>query len=270
MAELKVMSLNMHNSISAREFTSRIGSLNAMISFHQPDLIGVQELTDEMVRQLTELSETYVFYGKARECYQSANERCCVLYRRDRFRFLNGMTRWLSNDPEIPGSKIYGSLFPRIVTIAELEDSVSGKQFIFANTHLDHLLAPVRTKQAEILAHILKAQAPSDFMILTGDFNSPLHSQPLQILTKDPELQLWDTVPVDAKSTIRNFIQSSASNYRPIDHILISRSITTVKSETITGLYMGSFPSDHCPILTSITLPDPEKPVSSQEEPAEF
>ena len=145
-------------------------------------------------------------------------------------------------------------MFPRIVTLAELEDKTSGKHFTFANTHLDHLIPFVRTQQAETLARILKENMKGEFLILTGDFNCSLPADAIRIHTEDPELMLKDTAPDDGRSTIRNFIQAGASGYRPIDHILVNRDIPVVKSEIISGMYMGVFPSDHCPIMTTLEL----------------
>ena len=156
MTELKVMTLNLHNSMRSSSFEKRSRSISAMTAFHDPDLIGVQELVDSMVNKLPELSETYRFYGKRRGSMEIANERCCILYRNDRFNFFSGKTLWLSDTPEVQGSRFPGSMFPRIVTLAELEDRQSGKHFTFANTHLDHLIPYVRTQQAEVLARILK------------------------------------------------------------------------------------------------------------------
>ena len=254
MTELKVMTLNLHNSIRSSSFEKRSRSISAMTAFHDPDLIGVQELVDSMISKLPEISETYRFYGKRRGNGDLANERCCILYRDDRFSFISGKTLWLSDTPEVSGSRYPGSMFPRIVTLAELEDKTSGKHFTFANTHLDHLIPFVRTQQAETLARILKENMKGEFLILTGDFNCSFPADAIRILTEDPALMLKDTVPDDGRSTIRNFIQAGASGYRPIDHILATRDIPVVKSEIISGMYMGVFPSDHCPIMTMLDL----------------
>ena len=253
MTELNVMTLNIQNSLRSSAFNARVRSIDAMVAFHSPDLIGVQELTDDMIHKLPDMADTYAFYGKRRESFRPADERCCVLYRKSRFRFISGKTLWLSDTPEVPGSKFPGSMFPRIVTLAELEDMESGMHFLFANTHLDHLVPYVRTKQAEVLRRILNEHKAGAFTVVTGDFNCSFPADALQKLTNDPALDLQDTVPDDGRSTIRNFIQAGASHYRPIDHILVTKSVPVIKSEIISGMYMGVFPSDHCPIMTTLS-----------------
>ena len=118
MTELNVMTLNIQNSLRSSAFDARVRSIDAMVAFHNPDLIGMQELTDDMIHKLPGMSDTYAFYGKRRESIRPADERCCVLYRKTRFRFISGKTRWLSDTPEVPGSRHFGSQFPRIVTYA--------------------------------------------------------------------------------------------------------------------------------------------------------
>ena len=58
MTELKVMTLNLHNSMRSSSFEKRSRSISAMTAFHDPDLIGVQELTDNMISKLPEMAET--------------------------------------------------------------------------------------------------------------------------------------------------------------------------------------------------------------------
>lgn len=254
MTELKVMTLNIHNSMRSAAFDRRIRSICAMTAFHDPDLIGVQELTDDMISKLSDMADTYAFFGKRRGSAGHTNERCCVLYRKSRFRFISGHTFWLSDTPEEAGSKYPGSLFPRIVTVAELEDYETGQHFTFANTHLDVLFPPVRTRQADALRKILLKEKAGDFLIVTGDFNCSYPALAVSALTRDEELCLKDTAPDDGRATIRNFIQAGASGYRPIDHILVSRDMEVRKSEIISGLYMGLYPSDHCPVLTFLQV----------------
>ncbi len=266
MTELKVMTLNIHNNMRSSSFDRRVRSICSMTSFHDPDLIGVQELTDDMIGKLSEMADTYAFFGKRRGSPGVTNERCCVLYRKTRFRFISGHTFWLSDTPEIAGSKCHGSVFPRIVTIAELEDNETGCRFTFANTHLDAVFAPVRARQSEALRKILLKEKTGDFLILTGDFNCAFPALAVSSLVKDDELYLKDTVPDDGRATLRSFIQAGSSRYRPIDHVLVSRDLEVTKSEIISGLYMGMYPSDHFPVLTFINIPSRKEEPSAEEE----
>ncbi len=256
MTELKIMTLNVKNGSITSDFSKRASSIQEMVRWHDPDLIGTQELTEPMTQYLPELSEKYAFYGKSRGSKGHSDERNCILFRKDRFEFLHGETFWLSPSPDVTGSKFFESMFPRIATLAVLRDKVTDKIFTFSNTHLDHLLPSVRTKQAAVLRDKLIELNEGEFLILTGDFNSSYLSMAVHTLVSCPELSLKDTVPSDGRSTIRAFVQAGSSFFRPIDHILVSKHLEVLKSEIITGMYMGRYPSDHCPVLTVIRLPE--------------
>lgn len=255
MTDLKIMTLNLKNGGSAEEFARRSPSILEMIRRYDPDLIGVQELMDFMIPGLSEVQESYTFFGKARGSSR-ANERCCVLFRKDRFTFLEGATFWLSDQPDVKGSKFGESIFPRIATYAVLNDSLSEKTLTFANTHLDHLLPPARTKQTNVLCRVLGETKKGDCLFLTGDFNSSILSAAVRRIADDPVLKVKDTVPNDAASTIRGFIQPSSSGYRPIDHVFVPDDLTVVKSEVIKDMFLGRYPSDHNPVITTVRFPD--------------
>ena len=60
-------------------FKNRFRSILAIIRYYNPDIIGVQELSEDMLPMLDELNDTYVFYGHSRNRQSAfANERCCI------------------------------------------------------------------------------------------------------------------------------------------------------------------------------------------------
>ena len=258
MSELKIMTLNVKNASITSSFAKRAVSIQELVRWHDPDIIGIQELIDPMIEYLPQLTETYTFFGKARGSSGNTNERTCLLFKKERFEFLKGDTFWLSPDPTVKGSRFVESLFPRIATYALLKDRLTDQTFTFANTHLDHILPSTRAKQAAVLRDKLIEVKDGDYLVLTGDFNSSYLSRAVHILVTSPKLDLKDTVPVDGVSTIRAFVQAGTSQFRPIDHILVTNDLEVLKSEIITGMYMGRYPSDHCPVLTVVKLPEAE------------
>ena len=255
MTSLRILSLNLHNTGSESEFITRCESITALAADADPDLIGIQELTDYMPQDLPYLTDRYAFYGKSRNSRLS-DERSCILYRKERFRRIDAKTLWLSDTPEEPGSKFTFSVFPRIVTIMVLEDLESGKVFTFANTHLDHLLPGTRIKQCAVLRDLLRDNMLGEFLILTGDFNSTAVDPGAMLLLHDPDLRLRNLEDPDLKSSIHGFLQSAVSHYRPIDLIMASDFLNADLVKHLSGLYAGKFPTDHMPLLAEISLPD--------------
>jgi endonuclease/exonuclease/phosphatase family metal-dependent hydrolase len=254
MADYSIMSLNLKNTgplnIGSMAFEDRVSSIEELICWNDPDLIGIQELTDDMIPFLPHTFDAYQFYGKARgneDFY--ANERCCILFKKDRFDILSGSTFWLSDTPDKCGSFYPGSIYPRIATIGILQDRTDGTIFTFANTHLDHVLPAVRTRQALVLRNELLKRRRGEFLILTGDFNATRVSAAITLLsTPSDPLEIKDLAPRQG-ATIRDRFASTFHRRMPIDHIFVSKKMDAKCCRIITSLYMGKAPSDHCPLL---------------------
>ena len=56
---------------------------------------------------------------------------------------------WLSDTPNIAGSKSFNSMFPRLCTYIRF--SYMNKKFILVNTHLDHVKDTTRLEQIKVL-----------------------------------------------------------------------------------------------------------------------
>lgn len=266
MTVYRILTLNLKTDLpftrGQRLFSHRIHSIEEMIRWHDPDLIGVQELTEEMLPHMDKLMETYTFYGRGRnrDGIHFADERNCILYKKDRFEFLHGGTFWLSDTPDVQGSRYPTSIYPRIATWAVLKDRETGEVFTFANTHLDHLLTNTKFKQVIVLKKQMMKKKEGSFLAMTGDFNTYLSSSALQaLLDRDNPLDLEDTDPENAGSTIRGFVESTTTHYLPIDHIFLSRSCHVINSRVLKSLYMGNYPSDHAPVLTVFDSPGASK-----------
>lgn len=257
MEKYSIMSLNLMCDLpfytGHKKFKNRAKAINELVRWNNPDFIGLQELTDDMIPLLDTLTKNYTFYGKARSRgFNLSNERCCILYKKDRFELVQGETFWLSNTPSIAGSRFKDSIYPRIATYVTLKDKKTNAIFSICNTHLDHLLPSVRTKQCLVLKKELLKKEHGDFLLLTGDFNTPLSSSALQgLFNNGNPLHLKDALPRFARSTLHSKIGSKAHKYKAIDHIFISDHLLIDKTQMISSLYMGVYPSDHLPIMTS-------------------
>ncbi len=211
-----------------------------------------------MVSRLAWLEAHYTFVGKSRNrSLTIADERNCVLFKKERYTLLKSETFWLSSRPDQEGSRLAASVFPRIATLAVLKDRASGACFTFCNTHLDCFFPSVRTAQTAILKSELLARTKGDYLLLTGDFNTTSESDAARVLTGNGNpLHLKETVLVSDGSTLRDPIGSFAHDNRPIDHILISDHLEVEKTYVIRSMYMGVYPTDHFPIMTAFHEPE--------------
>ena len=237
MTEYRIMTLNMLTdtlySYGDSRFSRRIHAINEMIRANDPDLIGVQEMTENMLPYMDTIFEDYAMIGEKRHS-----------------RFLNEYF-WLSQTPDQKGSKFFFSQFPRITTFAVFKDDKNNQAFSFFNTHLDHIFTFVRNTQAQVLRNLIMKHSEGVFTAVTGDFNAVPDSEPLRIVCSTG---LKDTSDISIGSTLRGPIGSRANGNKPIDHILISDHINKYTLTKLDQKYSNIWPGDHYPLMIAFEL----------------
>ena len=171
---LKVMSFNVQTENGTQvDFDLRAEMLRDLMDQLQPDSIGMQEVTTGWIYRM----DTFAFnasYAGVGEGRTPGGEASSIYYRKDKFDLVASGTFWLSETPDVAGSYLEASLYPRICTWAHLRDKVTGFEYIHVNTHLDHLGGSdgrtLRTAQVRVILEYLKT-LPDVPMVMTGDFN---------------------------------------------------------------------------------------------------
>src|SRR4030095_12411577 len=92
----------------------------------KPDLIGMQEVLPFQAAQIKSHFKGYDFVGVGRDDGKNKGEMAPLLFRRDRFEKLREGVFWLSETPEMPGSKSWDAAITRLVMWTELRDKRAG------------------------------------------------------------------------------------------------------------------------------------------------
>jgi hypothetical protein len=87
----------------------------SMIRFHRADLVGLQEALRGQIADLEAALPELGWFGTGRSA-QRDGEHCAVLFRKDRLEVLDQGTFWLSETPDLAGSRSWDAALPRIVT----------------------------------------------------------------------------------------------------------------------------------------------------------
>ena len=149
----------------------------------KPDLIGFQELRVGGKEWLgKELHEEDSILGCGRSDHYD-REYTPVAFRRSEFELVRLETFWLSDSPDVPGSRFEDSdqsKCPRIATSISLWHKKSHSMVHFVNTHLDHLGEEARKMElSQIADYLLPLQGHK---IITGDLNTEPDSAPIKLL----------------------------------------------------------------------------------------
>jgi len=257
---LRVMSFNIRYG-SAKDgpnaWDNRKEFLVETIRKFHPDLLGTQETEagqrDYLQSQLTD----YEAWGVGRDDGKEKGEMMALFYRRSRFSRLDGGHFWLSETPDVAGSKNWDSAHPRMVSWVKLKDAQGPEPgpIYFFNTHLDHMSQTARDRGAQLLHDKIRQIAGQSPAIVTGDFNSKPGSMPYQNLFTPGEqppllvdvFRVVHPEPQGYEGTFSSF-KTDKTDASRIDWIGCTAQLEPATIEINRVQRDGRFPSDHFPL----------------------
>ena len=232
----------------------------SQILFHEIQLLGVQEALHDQMMDLKQRLPRFNYAGVARDDGKAKGEYSAIFYDTVRLKALQSGTFWLSENPDVPGSKSWDAAYTRIVTWARFRDTRSGKIFFAFNTHFDHMGTVARRESARFLLQQVRKISGSFPAIITGDFNARPSDEPIMIITNaDDPLRLQDSRDISASQhygpsgTFNGFGPKEVHD-DPIDYIFIKGNWKVKKHATISQTWRGRFASDHFAVMASMSL----------------
>lgn len=155
----------------------------AAILDNNVDIVGMQEVLLSQQTYLEQNLADYDFYAVGRDDGKTKGEMGSIFYQRERFEPLDKSTFWLSETPEVVGSKGWNAVLPRIVSWVKFRDLNNDEEFFFFNTHFSHVGDEARANSASLLVEQVVNIAGSNPVIISGDFNCTNESKPYAIIT---------------------------------------------------------------------------------------
>ena len=249
---MSAMSFNL--MAGAQNGDKRVDRVISIIKKYRPSVIGVQEATDNWMGILRDrLGEIYTVIGTGRNA-DGHDEHSAVLYLTEEFDCLESGTKWLSDTPDVPGSKLADSHYMRIMTYAKLQSKSNGKSFLFVNTHLDYgstaTEEQVKVAQLQILfSEIAKLSQAST--IITGDFNATIDSPAYR---KMMEEGFEDSLKSENVDNTYHALMGTTGVPSHIDYIFTSGMIDHHFYRVCRERVDNENVSDHYPILSVLSL----------------
>src|SRR5690606_12494158 len=130
-SELRVMKFNIRYGTAndgEDHWDKRKDMVVEVLRRHRPDIVGLQEALRFQIDFIREALPAYEELGVGREDGKRAGEYTVILHLKDRFSAEEQGTFWLSDTPEVPGSRTWGNRIPRICTWARFEDKRSSRR----------------------------------------------------------------------------------------------------------------------------------------------
>ena len=170
---------------------NRRDDLVALVRRMNLDAFGLQEVCPDQAAYLREKLPEYAFVGDHRGADRKSDEASPVFYRKDRFEAEKSGTFWLSETPEVPASKSWGTACTRVCSYLVLRDRRTGKRFCFANTHTDHVSELAREKGMLLIVERMWAFGHGAPIVFTGDHNNTEIEKPARRVASVLQKELY-------------------------------------------------------------------------------
>lgn len=251
---LHVMSFNLKyaSAIGPNSWRARRPVMAELLRAEQPTVIGTQEGLRGQLRDIEhDLPDHYDWVGEGR-AGGTRDEHCAIFFDTRRLAVVESGHFWLSDTPEVPGSRSWGNKTIRMATWARFHDRRTGAEFAVLNTHFDNVSKTSRVRSAELVRDRLNAFPPELPVIVTGDFNARAgHAAAYTILTEGARLtDAWTAAREHRGPRYATWhgYHALVPDGPRIDWMLTRGGLVVTAAGVNPFSRDGQFPSDHLPV----------------------
>jgi endonuclease/exonuclease/phosphatase family metal-dependent hydrolase len=257
---LHVMSFNLRyaSATGANSWPKRRPVMAELLRTERPTVLGTQEgLHDQLLDIARDLPDHYDWIGQGR-AGGTRDEYVAIFFDTRRLTALESGHFWLSDTPEVPGSRSWGNRSIRMATWVRFRDKRTGGELAVVNTHLDNASENARVRGAKLIRDRIAAFPAGLPVLLTGDFNAAAGNSAAYTTLVDGA-GLTDTWAAAAEH--RGAPYGTFHGYHPlvpdgarIDWMLARGKVTVAAAGINTFARDGQYPSDHLPIQALLTV----------------
>lgn len=260
---LNVMTYNVRYDNSGdgvNRWSNRKDAAAQIILDEDVDIVGMQEVLNNQLSDLKARLTGYSSIGVGRNG-GAGGEYCPIFYKADRFTAISSGTFWLSETPDVVGSKGWDGAHPRIATWAVLEDKANPSRLLFVNTHIDHQGATAQQEGVKLIMSRIGAMNPNALPVaLTGDFNmTPANANILYITNPSTPNRLLHAktlaqATAGPQGTAHDFGAIPESQRSFIDYIFVSEQTEVISHAVLPDKLGDIYLSDHAPVVAKIRV----------------
>lgn len=251
---LNIRYSNNHDGINGWKFRKQW--ISDFVKFQEADIVGFQEVMDDMYPELVALMPEYGSIHQPSDTGKPSGEyeAVTIFYKKESLKLLGGGTFWLSPTPEIP-SKGWDAIYNRVCSWGKFQDRKTGKAFFYFNTHLSHVGENARQNASKVILKKINELANGFPVLLSGDFNTKPDSETYKTVTS----VLSDSRNL-AKHVYAPNYTGSPFEWPPkdnniVDYIFVNNKVSVQKFGVYAEQRLYTKISDHLPILIQFKLP---------------
>jgi endonuclease/exonuclease/phosphatase family metal-dependent hydrolase len=266
--DVRVMTFNLRTLLMKKDgvnyWPHRVEKAAAVIRANDPLLVGTQEGFASMLEEMTAHLPGYAWFGWGRDEDQGG-ETCSILYKSGELDLVESGRFWLSELPDVPGSKSWDSALPRTCAWGKFRSRREPeKQLVMFNTHLDRRGEQARDQGIRLIWQKMQSmREPGCPMLLSGDFNSYPQSDVVQFMRGQLALDGLSSDMVDVYSVLPDSPVSpgltshgfeGGEEGEPIDYIFVTPEVRVRQVTVDRRKVDGGYPSDHYPVVADLVL----------------
>lgn len=242
-ASFNIRYANSGDSLAGNGWQQRFPAICNLVSFHDFDIWGAQEVLNPQLVDLTNGLPQYGYIGVGRDDGKQAGEYAPIFYKNEIFDLLASGHFWLAPETNYPNVG-WDAALPRICTWGEFRIKENGKTFYFFNLHMDHIGKEARKESAKLVLAKIKEICNGKAVILTGDFNVDQTHQSYTLLATSGIIS--DSYEIAktryAENGTFNAFKTERKTESRIDHIFVSQDIQIIRYGVLTDLYWSATP----------------------------
>jgi endonuclease/exonuclease/phosphatase family metal-dependent hydrolase len=244
---MKIVTFNIRfNNPNDGEFSfeHRKEEIIRRIKEEQPDVIGFQEMRDDMQPFMEENLPNYAWVGHGRTANLDG-EHIPMVYRKDKFKMRAFECFWISDTPNVPGSKFeVQGYHPRICNVLTLYSMEDKKSIRVMNIHLDNATADARKAGLQLVVDRSLAYNEIEKLptFILGDFNAEPGWEEMEPIEKCED---YKDVTGHFPFTYHGFFKEPTEK---IDYIYVNDMVNVISCDTWESEEGRICLSDHYPI----------------------
>lgn len=244
-----VRSMNMTEQKEQDQWENRRDACCAMINYHRPVMIGVQECNKVQRDYIKSRCRGYDVIGRSKD-NDIDGEQTAIFYLRDSITVQESGTFWLT---ETPGqvSRLEGHYHFRTATWVKALHKSTNVVFYHINTHLDNCGNDFRSVELSYVLDFIKENCEDYPVVMTADWNEHDEHSLFNDLYKTVKNARFTASITDRGATFNNF--GANTDYLRIDHVFYKGFASCSKFAVERRAWNGhAYISDHYPIYATL------------------
>ena len=246
-----VRSMNMTEQKEQDQWENRRDACCAMINYHRPVMIGVQECHKVQRDYIKSRCRGYDVIGRSKD-NDIDGEQNAIFYLRDSITVQESGTFWLT---ETPGqvSRLEGHYHFRTATWVKALHKSTNVVFYHINTHLDNCGNDFRSVELSYVLDFIKENCEDYPVVMTADWNEHDEHSLFDDMYKTFKNARFTATSTDKGATFNNF--GANTDYLRIDHVFYKGFASCSKFSTDRQSWSGhAYISDHYPVYAVLNL----------------